>query len=121
MDTAQDSDTKKEPRVNSIPGDKLCQNILFLSDWVKVQEETADSDCPPCDIATIAPWYRDLLAKKGYKEAAAKIDALAEGEHDVLEGAEVLDEVRESIQDDEETKSELLTYDCMMQKYEGED
>ena len=38
MDTAQDSDTKKAPGVNSIPGDKLCQNILFLSDWVKVQE-----------------------------------------------------------------------------------
>ena len=120
MDTAQDSDTKKEPRVSSIPGDKLCQNILFLSDWVKAQEKNAESDCPPCDIATVAPWYRDLLARKGYKELAAKVNTLAEGEHDVLEAAEVLDEVRESIQDDEETKRELLTYDCMMQKYEEE-
>jgi len=98
----------------------MCQNILFLGDWVKAQEETPDADCPPCDIATIAPWYRDLLARKGYKELAAKVNTLAEGEHDVLEAAEVLDEVRESIQDDEETKRELLTYDCMMQKCEEE-
>lgn len=117
MGTAQEGDTKKAPRVNSIPGDNLCQNILFLGDWVKAQEE-AEANCPPCDIATIAPWYRDLLLKKGYKEAAAKITALAEGEHDVLEVAQILDEVRESM--DEETKRELLTYDCMMQKYEEE-
>lgn len=120
MDTAQDTDIKKVPRVTSIPGDKMCQNILFLSDWLEAEEEEAELDCPPCDIATIAPWYRDLLAKKGYKEAAARIDALADGEHDALEVAGILDEVRESIKDDEETKNELLSYDCMMQKYDEE-
>jgi len=93
---------------------------LALSDWVKAQEESGDENlCPPCDLATIAPWYRDLLRKKGYSELAAKVEALAEGEHDAIEVALVLDEVRDSVED-EETKKELLLYDCMMQKYEEE-
>jgi hypothetical protein len=121
MDTATDSNTKKEPRVNSIPGDPLCGKILFLSDWVKTQEEAAQGkECLPCDISTIAPWYRGLLKKRGYKELSEKVNALAEGEPTNLEIAEVLDEVRESVKDDEDTKKELLTYDCMMQTYEEE-
>ena len=119
MDTAQDSNTKKEPKVNSIPGDPLCGKVLFLFDWVK--EETAQGEeCLPCDISTIAPWYRDLLKKRGYKELSKKVNALAEREVTNLEIAEVLDDVRESIKDDEDTKRELLTYDCMMQSYEEE-
>jgi len=121
MDTATDSNTKKEPRVNSIPNDPLCAKILFLSDWVKTQEEAAQGkECLPCDISTIAPWYRDLLKKRGYKELSEKVNALADGEPTNLEIAEVLDEVRESVKDDEDTKKELLTYDCMMQTYEEE-
>lgn len=120
MDTAQDSNTKKE-RINSIPGDPLCGKILFLSDWVKTQEEAAQGkECLPCDISTIAPWYRDLLKKRGYKELSEKVNALAEGEPTNLKIAEVLDDVRESVKDDEDTKKELLTYDCMMQTYEEE-
>ena len=119
MDTATDSNTKKEPRVNSIPGDPLCGKILFLSDWVKTQEKAAQGkECLPCDISTIAPWYRGLLKKRGYKELSEKVNALAEGEPTNLEIAEALDDVRESVKDDEDTKKELLTYDCMMQTYE---
>jgi hypothetical protein len=120
MDRATDGNTKKEPRVNSIPGDPLCGKILFLSDWVKTQEEAAQGkQCLPCDISTIAPWYRDLLKKRGYKELSEKVNALAEGDPTNLKIAEVLDEVRESVKD-EDTKKELLTYDCMMQTYEEE-
>ena len=119
MDTATDSETKKEPRVNTIPDDPICGEILFLEDYVELKlEEAQGKECLPCDISTIAPWYRDLLKKRGYKELAAKVNALADGEHTNLEIAKVLDEVRESVRDDEATQKELLTYDCMMQKYE---
>jgi len=121
MDTATDSETEKKPRVNSIPGDPLCGEFLFLEDYVgqKLEEAKAKGvECLPCDISTIAPWYRDLLKKRGYKELAAKVDALANREVTNLEIAQVLDEVREAVKDDAETKKELLTYDCMMQKYE---
>jgi hypothetical protein len=120
METTQIGETQKKPKVRSIPGDPLCQGILPLVDWVKKQEETQEAECPPCDLATIAPWYRDLLEKKGYKDLAAKVQALAEGEHDTLEVASVLDEVRESVED-EEIKLELTQYDCMMQKYVEEE
>ena len=119
MGAAQDRGTEETTRLRSIPGDPLCQNILPLVDWVKRQEEVQETDCPPCDLATIAPWYRDLLQKKGYTDLADRIQALAEGEPDTLEVARVLDEVRESVTD-EEIKRELTLYDCMMQKYEEE-
>ena len=119
MATAQDPNTKKEPRVNSIPGDPLCGEILFLEDYVARELEKSEGrECLPCDISTIAPWYRDLLQQRGYTELAAKVEALADREVTNLEIARVLDEVRESLKDDEETRKELLTYDCMMQSYE---
>ena len=119
MEPAQNSGTQDKPRVRSIPGDPMCQAVLPLVDWVKKQEEAQEIDCPPCDLATIAPWYRDLLDKKGYTELAARVQALAEGDHDTLEVAQVLDDVRESVPD-EEVQRELTLYDCMMQKYEEE-
>lgn len=123
MDTAQDSkieNTENTPRLRSIPSDPLCQGILPLTDWVKSQEQSGEENCPPCDLATIAPWYRDLLQKKGYPELAAKIQALSEGEHDTIEVASILDEVKEGVRGNEEVEQELLLYDCMMQKYEEE-
>jgi len=119
VDTTTDSESRKEPRINSIPDDPLCGEILFLEDYVaRKLEESKGKECLPCDISTIAPWYRDLLKKRGYEELAVKVDALADKEVTNLEIAKVLDEVRESVKDDEATKKELLTYDCMMQKYE---
>ena len=117
MEPAQNSGAQDKPKVRSIPGDPLCQAVLPLVDWVKKQEEVQETDCPPCDLATIAPWYRDLLQKKGYKDLADRVQALAEGEHDALDVASVLDEVREAVED-EEVKQELTLYDCMMQTYE---
>ena len=98
--------------------------IITMIDYdeTKYEERQIEriEECLPCDISTIAPWYRGLLKKRGYKELAEKVNALAEGEPTNLEIAEVLDEVRESVKDDEDTKKELLTYDCMMQTYEEE-
>lgn len=121
MDTAENGNTETAPKLRSVPGDPLCQNILPLADWVLDQEESGDPEaCPPCDLATIAPWYRDLLEKHGYPELAAKVQALAEGEHDALEVAEVLDELKDLVEN-EEIGNELLLYDCMMQKYKEEE
>ena len=104
---------ESEAKVNSIPGDPMCQNILPLTDWVKSQA----GDCPVCELATIAPWYRDLLQKKGYSELADRIQALAEGEHEPIEVASILDDVKAGVKDDKQVEQELLLYDCMMQKY----
>lgn len=118
MATAQERKPEKTPELRSIPGDPLCQGFFSLVDWVKAQEESEDPvECPPCDLATIAPWYRDLLHKNGYPDLADRVQALAEGEHDAMEVASVLDEVREAVPD-EEVKQELSLYDCMMQTYE---
>ena len=120
MATTENGDSQATPRLRSIPGDPLCQDLLPLVDWVKAEEASGEDDCPPCDLATIAPWYRDLLVNKGYPELATKVEALAEGEHDLLEVASVLDEIKEAIKDDPEVERELLVYDCMMQKYDEE-
>ena len=114
MHTEEDSGTQKQARVRSIPGDAMCQNILRLTDWVESQD--GPNDCTSCDLATIAPWYRDLLQNKGYPNLAAKIQNLAEGEHPDSEIASVLDEVKAGVHD-KEVERELLLYDCMMQKY----
>lgn len=118
MDTTQNRSAEKTPKLRSIPGDPLCQNILPLTDWLETLGE--DFDCQACDLATIAPWYRDLLQKKGYPELAAKIQALADGEPTNAEVARVLDEVKETVQDGE-VEQELVLYDCMMQKYKEEE
>lgn len=108
-------------RVNSIPDDPLCGEVLFLTDWVQQQEEVDERECIPCDLATIGPWYRDLLKKKGYEDLAAKVNTFADDPNpDPHRFAEVLDEVKEKVTD-EETKRELLSYDCMMQKYDEEE
>jgi len=112
---------EEKPRVNSIPDDPLCGEILFLTDWVEQQEESGERECIPCDLATIGPWYRDLLKNKGYQELADKVNDFADDPSpDPHKFAEVLDEVKEKITD-EDTRKELLAYDCMMQKYEEEE
>lgn len=117
MDTAPVSGTTQVPQLRSIPGDPMCQGLLPLGDWVRQQEESGDEDaCPACDLATIAPWYRDLLQRKGYPELAARVQGLADEEDDAAKAAALMDEVKEAVQD-EETQRELLGYDCMVQRY----
>jgi hypothetical protein len=121
MSATEDGKSQKAVKSRSIPGDSLCQNIPSLLDWLEEKEKEPDPEgCIPCDLATIAPWYRDLLKEKGYPELAARVNALAEGEHTSTEIARVLDEVKEAVKD-EETGLELLAYDCMMQKYKEEE
>jgi len=118
---ATENSKPEAARLRSIPGDPLCQNILPLVHWVEAEEQSGSDGCPPCGLATIAPWYRSLLAKKGYADLAAKVQSLADGEHEPSEVASVLDEIKDAVKDDEDVERELLLYDCMMQKYEEEE
>ena len=96
-----------------IPDLTGCENVLPLTDWLQVVE-AAKGYCPPCNLAVITPWYRDLLRDQGFPDLAARIDAFGENEPDPHDLVRTLDEVKEAL-DNATVKDTLRLYDCMLQ------
>ena len=93
-----------------------CENIVSLTEWVEINSGDGGV-CVPCDFATIAPWYRDILIKGGEPALAERVDALGDADDDPLHIAEVLDSIKAEVQNDA-IRSNLTLYDCMLQTHE---
>lgn len=93
-----------------VPGG--CDRVTPVSEFV-ARMEKLDGECPPCTIAPLAPWYADMLRKKGYAELADEAER-AEDHDDARRIAETLDAIKGKV-DDEVTRGTLVKYDCFIQ------
>ncbi len=96
-----------------------CELTLPMMEWV-VEKAKDPEACVPCDLSAITPWYRDILRKSGFDDLANEVDALALGEPTDNEVAELLDRVKETV-DNEAVRSNLKLYDCMAQSFGEEE
>lgn len=96
-----------------------CELTLPMAQWV-VEKDDDPEKCVPCSLGTVTPWYRDMLRRAGLDELAARVDGLADGEPTNLQVAEVLDEVKASV-DNDDIRSNLELYDCLAQSYTEEE
>lgn len=96
-----------------------CDLALPMAEWVVEKEKEPDA-CVPCDLSAITPWYRDMLRKGGFEDLALEVESLAVGEPTGIEIAELLDRVKEAV-DNDAVRSNLVLYDCMAQSFREEE